>query len=101
MASEASITIRENIFQSGSSSKFQCERLFGSFQSIAASTMILSSFADVNFIRWIAHNLEAGTPQHGLHARTIGNPPVCWIVGIAAFDKVHNGITRAIKNLLL
>src|SRR5438874_9542028 len=35
----AAITILANIFQSGSTLKSQCERLFGSFHSMTASTM--------------------------------------------------------------
>src|SRR6478672_766154 len=39
MALLAAMTMSENIFQSGSSLKSQCERLLGSFHNMTASTM--------------------------------------------------------------
>jgi hypothetical protein len=42
-ACAASVVISENAFHSGSSSKSQWDMLFGSFQSITASTAIYAS----------------------------------------------------------
>src|ERR1044071_5441669 len=73
IASDARFTIPANMLQPWSIVKSQCERLFGSFQSITASTTRVSPFADVHFVFGVFHNLETGAAQHRLGARAIGN----------------------------
>src|SRR3954468_8503207 len=87
-ASDARLIICAKIVQPGSISKFQCERLLGSFQSITASTMRASS-ADVNLVLRLVHDGKTRTAQHRLHTGTVGDPPVRGIVRVAMLHKIH------------
>src|SRR6185312_2924822 len=90
-ASAARLTMRAYALQSGSSSKFQCERLFGSFHSITASTT-RSPPAHVDLFLGMIGDRKARTTQHRLRAGAIGNPPVGGIVRVRALHEVHSGI---------
>src|SRR4051812_22458303 len=83
--------------QSGSISKFQCERLFGSFQSIVASTTRRSPSADIDFLFCTIQDIKPGASQQSLDTRPIGYPPVGRIVGIAVLDKLHGRKTGLLK----
>src|SRR5437899_7996899 len=87
-ASAASLTICAYCLHSGSSSKFQCDRLFGSFQSITASTTAFRPPADVDLRLRMFQDLEACTAQHGFAAGTVGNPPVGGVVRVAVLHEV-------------
>src|SRR5437868_1483542 len=93
MARDAAMTIREKMFQFGSRSRFQCDMLLGSFQSITASTIARLLNSSVEFhvedvlaiarsILWFANerfrigssdNLEPGAAQHGHGATAVGD----------------------------
>src|SRR5690349_10666583 len=75
----ASFTMSPKMVQPGSISKFQWDRLFGSFQNITAST-IRRSPAHVDLFFGMVENLEPGAAQHGFRAGAVGNPPVGGIV---------------------
>src|SRR5438270_216435 len=96
MARDAAMTILEKMFQFGSRSRFQCDMLLGSFQSITASTIprLLNSsvefhvedvlaiarsilgFANERFRIGRAHDVKAGTAQHSHSATAVGNKPI-------------------------
>src|SRR4051794_36865650 len=82
-AFEARFTMVAKTRHSGSISKFQCERLFGSFQNITESTMGRRlAPADVYLFFGMLDDLETRAAQHGFRARAIRNPPVRRIVRI-------------------
>src|SRR5947199_4252020 len=82
-ASAARRVMSENVCHSGSSSKSQCERLFGSFQSITASTgMDVFLPADVDLILRVIDDAEAAAAQHRFYAGAVRNPPVRRILSI-------------------
>ena len=83
-ASAAAFTSRAYTLQPGSISKFQCDRLFGSFQNMTASTTGVPPSTDVDFLFRMVLDLEPCAAQHGLRARTIGNPPVSRIMRVAS-----------------
>jgi hypothetical protein len=60
--------------------------------------MLLPPFADIDFSLRVADNLKSGTPQHGLDAGAIRNPPVGRVAGVAMLDKVRYGIPRLVEN---
>src|SRR5215813_2245688 len=118
MAVAAATTISANIFQSGSSLKSQCERLFGSFHSMTASTMHaplhnswarlqgarqfvvqnvlavpgdMRRLADPGFLLRMGRDCQARTAQHCFHGSAIGDPPVGGIARILVLNKVHAG----------
>src|SRR5206468_12762979 len=93
IASHDALTIAAKIRHPGSISKFQCERLFGSFQSITASTTRRPPFADVDLRLGMRRDLEPGAAQHGLGAGAVGNPPVGGIVRIAVLHKVQHWVS--------
>src|SRR5690349_13066989 len=101
-----------NIFQSGSILKSQCERLFGSFHSITASTMLspgktlqcavqfhvqyvlpvalhIPGLTYPGFQFRMGDNLQARAAQHSLRRRDVRDPPVRGIVRVLVLDKVH------------
>src|SRR5436190_731328 len=103
-ASAAAMAISENICHSGSTSKSQCDLLFGSFQIITASIIIVppnrcvncarpggqrSVPADEYFALGVVEDIESGTTEHGFNSRAIGNPPVSGITGEAFFDEIQ------------
>src|SRR3954471_19455104 len=97
-ASAARRVIAENVCHSGSSSKSQCERLFGSFHSITASIIDvlrvldlgpLPAAADVDLVLGMIADHEAGAAQHRLHAGAVRDPPVRRIAGVALLHEVH------------
>src|SRR6476620_1573706 len=84
-AAAAAFTMSEKIFHSGSSSKFQCDLLFGSFQNITASTMghlLVEMATDVHFLLGVIEDLVTRTAQHRLDTRSIWHPPICRVVRI-------------------
>src|SRR5579884_2034564 len=112
MARAPVIASSANIFQSGSILKSQCDRLFGSFHSITASTMFSPAeelqrtrqlkienvlpiplhapgFADPGLRFRVRHDLEPRTAQHGLGRRYVWDPPVRGIIGVLVLDEVH------------
>src|SRR5689334_12119229 len=102
MAEAASTTISENLRQSGSRWKSQCERLLGSFHSITASTMQVLSFlflscefsskfqvhditpiamgglrlADPGLMLRMRDDSQACAPQHGFGGAPVRDPPI-------------------------
>src|SRR5437868_10483892 len=84
--------------QSGSSSKFQWERLFGSFQSIAASITARSPPAYVNLLFRVLEYLETGTPQHCFSAGAVRDPPVGLIVRILVLDEMHYRVAWLVEH---
>src|SRR5947199_3487773 len=98
-ASAARRVISENVRHSGSSSKSQCERLFGSFQSITASTgMDVFLAADVDLTLGMIDDAEAAAAQHRLDARAVRNPPVGRILGVLFLDEIHQRIAVALED---
>src|SRR5215468_1858063 len=83
--------------QSGSSSKFQCDRLFGSFQNIAASSMRTPSAADVDLLLGLVEDFESSAAQHRFGAGPVGDPPIGGIVRVALLDEVHCGESGLIE----
>src|SRR5579871_463856 len=98
-ASEASLTISAYVFQPGSISKFQCDRLLGSFHSITASITAQSPSTEVNLLFRPVENLKPGAAQHGFQAGAVGNPPVRWIVAVPLLDEVQRRIARSRKDI--
>src|SRR3954467_6624154 len=95
-ASAASTVISENTCHSGSSSKSQCERLFGSFQSITASTgMDAFLAADVDLVLGMIDDTEAAAAQHRFDAGAVRNPPVRRILSVLFLDEIHQRIAVA------
>src|SRR3954462_7216007 len=124
----AAMIMLANIFQSGSTLKSQCERLFGSFHSIMASTIasLMSltftvwnglqralklavqdiSAASYNFSRTanpclrfgMSLDLQTRTSQHRLNSRPVWDPPVRGIVRVALFNEIHRGKIALFKN---
>src|SRR4051794_37861097 len=106
IASPAKRTIAPNRRQSGSISKSQCERLLGSFQSMAASTMLVGPrgvgglglgqpglvFANEDLWLRVSRDGEAGAADHGLEAGAVGDPPVRRIARVQRLDKEHLGV---------
>src|SRR5438270_9553543 len=86
--------------QSGSISKFQWERLLGSFHSMTASTTARPPLTDVDLVFRMSGDFEAGAAQHGFCAGAVRNPPVSGIVRIAPLDEIHSRISRIQENLL-
>src|SRR5207248_289096 len=101
-ASELSRAMRPKMRHSGSSSKSQCERLFGSFQIIAASItrssprygrertparVHLLPRAHVHLLLGVAEDAEARAPQHRLRAGAVGEPPVGVVSRVGALDE--------------
>src|SRR3954454_8932655 len=98
-ASAASRVMSENVRHSGSSSKSQCDRLFGSFQSITASTgMDVFLAADVDLALGMIDDAEAAAAQHRLDARAVRNPPVRRILRVFFLDEIHQRIAVALKH---
>src|SRR5829696_2716329 len=96
-AAAAPFTISARIFHSGSSSKFQCDLLFGSFQNMTASTtgnLLVEIAADVDFFLGVIANLEARAPQHGFHASSVRDPPIRRVAGVLSFDEMHSRKVR-------
>src|SRR4051812_41834216 len=97
-ASAARRVMSENVRHSGSSSKSQCDRLFGSFQSITASTgMDVLLTADVDLALGMIDDAEAAAAQHRLVARAVRNPPVRRILSVFFLDEIHQRIAVALK----
>src|SRR4051794_19822990 len=106
-ASAARRVIVENVCHSGSSSKSQCERLFGSFHNITASIMIAlcvldvgahAGAADVHLVLGMIEDHESRAAQHGFHAGPVRNPPVRRIAGIALLHEVHPRIAALVED---
>src|SRR3954452_4505396 len=101
-ASAASRVISENVRHSGSSSKSQCDKLFGSFQSITASTgMDVFLAADVDLALGMIDDTEAAAAQHRLHAGAVRNPPVRRIFRILFLDEIHQRIAVALEHRVI
>src|SRR4051812_13636486 len=101
-ASAASRVMSENVRHSGSSSKSQCDRLFGSFQSITASTgMDVFLAADVDLALGMIDDAEAAAAQHRLDARAVRNPPVRRILRVLLLDEIHQRIAVALKHRVI
>src|SRR4051812_24013354 len=101
MAAAESRTISAKRVQPRSISKFQCDRLFGSFQSITASTTRPSSSrgiyraivlgrrppaADEHLRLGTIRDGEAGAAQHRFHAAAVRHPPVRRVARVLALD---------------
>src|SRR5579884_4426786 len=114
IASAAMFTIAAKVFHSRSTSKSQCDRLFGSFQSITASTTLpphqerlfrlktpgaIPAAADEHLFLGTIEDLKAGASQHGQGAGCIRNPPVRRVLGIAVFDEVQAWKSGALEDL--
>src|SRR5579872_4525541 len=97
-ASQARFTICAYALHPGSISKFQWERLFGSFQSITESTTGLTPLADVHFLFRMIDDGKTCAAQHRFRAGAIGNPPVGGIVRVSLFHKVHRRIRGLFEN---
>src|SRR5258708_27684267 len=97
-ASAARLTIEAKLRHSGSSSKFQCERLLGSFQSITASITMTPPVADVHFVFRMARDVEARAAQHGLAAGLVRNPPIGRVVRVLLLHEVHCRVARILKD---
>src|SRR5436305_1913631 len=101
-ASAARRVISENVRHSESSSKSPCERLFGSFQSITASTgMDVFLAADVDLTLEMIDDAEAAAAQHRLDARAVRNPPVGRILGVLFLDEIHQRIAVALEHRVI
>src|SRR6478672_9929686 len=98
MACAAVRTMQANWAHSGSIVKSQCDRLFGSFQIITASSMRRFSedvrqfsgwagrLTDEHFSVGTRENPESRAAKHRVRARAIWNPPVRRIVRVIPFD---------------
>src|SRR5689334_17090556 len=91
-ASAARFTIPANWVHPWSIVKSQCERLFGSFQSITASTTRVSPPADIDFVLGMIGDLEPRASQHRFGAGTIRNPPVRRVVRVSLLHEIHRGV---------
>src|SRR5581483_5342119 len=124
MALAPAIARSANIFQSGSILKSQCDRLFGSFHSITASTMFSPAevlqrarqlkienvlpvpldtlrFAHPGFCLRVSHDVQPRTAQHRLRGSYVRNPPVRRIVSVLVLDEVHRWKIKVLENLFI
>src|SRR5579884_1393392 len=124
MARAPAIASSANIFQSGSILKSQCDRLFGSFHSITASTMFSPAevlqrarqlkienvlpiplhapgFADPGLCLRVRHDFQPRAAQHRLGRGYVRNPPVRRIVSVLVLDEVHRWKIKVLENLFI
>src|SRR4051812_21941351 len=96
--------------QPGSISKSQCDRLFGSFQIIAASSTPFLQTArqrmEYGAVGRLAHehfgvgpfgDAEPGAAQHRFGAGGVRDPPVAGVAGVALLDEVQPGPGRVVE----
>src|SRR3954471_21964992 len=131
IASTPARAMAANFFQSGSSLKSQCERLFGSFHNITASTMACDfsrccftfsleqpSDFQVEDVLPIArlqfagdaypglrlgmiHDLKPARAQHRFRRGTVRDPPIGGIACVLVLDKERCRPARVLENVLL
>src|SRR5215216_1865693 len=102
-ASAAAAAISENIRHSGSIPKSQWDLLFGSFQIITASIIVVPPngcvdrawaagqrpiVADEHFGFRMIYKIKSGTAQHAFDRGTIWNPPISGITGVTLLNEI-------------